>query len=241
MNPTSFGQVDGVDGDEELVSRVAQGSDLALASLYDRHASAVFRTALSVSRDRGVAEEVVQETFLTLWDRAERFDPARGSLSAWLSTIARNRAIDRHRANSRRLDAAPFSVLTADQPDPAATVEWLVAAGRLVGAGAPEPEPDVAVTRSEAGVAVETALIDLTAPERQAILLAYRDGLTQSEISTHLGWPLGTVKTRSRRALRRLRVALEPMAATRTPSSLERQPDRLALVPGAPEPCAAPC
>jgi len=241
MNPTSFGQVDGGDGDDELVRRVAQGSDVALASLYDRHATAVFRIALSVSRDRGSAEEVVQETFLALWDRAERFDPARGSLSAWLSTIARNRAIDRHRAKSRRLDAAPFSVLAAGQPDPAATVEWLVAAGRLIGAGAPEPEPEFAVTRSEAGVAVETALIGLTAPERQAILLAYRDGLTQSEISTHLGWPLGTVKTRSRRALRRLRVALEPMAPTRTGRSLERHPERQALVPGTPEPCSAPC
>ena len=78
--------------DSSLMGRLVEGSQDALASLYDRHAQAVFATALRVSRDRAIAEEVVQETFLTLWNRADRYDASRGALIAWLLTIARNRA-----------------------------------------------------------------------------------------------------------------------------------------------------
>ena len=81
---------------------VASGSFDALASLYDRHGDAVFAAACRLTSDRGVAEEVVQDTFLALWDRAETFNPAAGSLSAWLHTIARNRTVDRLRAAGRR-------------------------------------------------------------------------------------------------------------------------------------------
>src|SRR6266550_9602784 len=87
--------------DASLMRRVVDGSQDALASLYDRHGGAVFRAALRTSRDHSIAAEVVQETFLALWNRAELFDPARGSLSAWLATIARNRAIDRLRSAAR--------------------------------------------------------------------------------------------------------------------------------------------
>ena len=110
----------GNDGEDiGLVRQVAEGSEGALASLYDRHATAVFRLAMSVNRDRGVAEEVVQETFLALWNRAELYDPALGSLVSWLLAIARNRAIDRVRGAARRVPAAPFSALVGDQPDEA--------------------------------------------------------------------------------------------------------------------------
>lgn len=199
---------DGGLSDDELVRLVAEGSETALAVLYDRHAGTLFRLSLSLGHDQGVAEEVVQETFLALWNRAELYDPHLGSLPAWLSAIARNRTLDRLRATARRLPAVPFSAMTADQPNPASGVEWLVASGDLLGAGGPEPGPELALAMSETGAEVATALTALTEPERQAILLAYRDGLSQSEIADRLGWPLGTVKTRSRRALRRLREAL---------------------------------
>src|SRR6476620_3394823 len=81
--------------DSSLIRRLVEGSEDALAGLYDRHAQAVFATAMRVSHDRGMAAEVVQETFLTLWNRAEQFDASRGALIAWMLTIARNRAIDR--------------------------------------------------------------------------------------------------------------------------------------------------
>lgn len=241
MEASGLRLVDGDEGDDELVRHVVRGSDTALAQLYDRHAETVFRVALSVSRDRGVAEEVVQETFLALWNKAELFDPALGSLSTWLSRIARNRAVDRLRFLARRLRAAPFSALAADQPDPASTAEWLIASGHLVAAGAPEPEPEVALARSETGAMVATALATLTGPEQQAVLLAYRDGLTQSEIAAHLGWPLGTVKTRSRRALHRLRDALEWSPAASVGQSVDGRPDLQSSASGAAEPCSAPC
>ena len=204
----------GSDGEDiVLVRQVAQGSEGALASLYDRHAAAVFRLALSVNRDRGVAEEVVQETFLALWNRAELFDPALGSLASWLLAIARNRAIDRIRGAARRVPAAPFSALVGDQPDEASAVDWLVASGDILAVGAPEPGPEMALAARETQVAVARAIASLDGLERETILLAYRDGLSQSEIAARLGWPIGTVKTRSRRALRRLRAALEAHAA----------------------------
>jgi len=207
---------EGGDRDEELMRRVAAGSQDALAVLYDRHASSIYRVALTVNRDHGVAEEVVQETFLALWNRAELFDPRLGSLPAWLVAIARNRALDRVRATARRVPASSFSSLTADQPDPGSTVDWLVATGALVGAGAPDLGPELAVATGETNADIVTALTVLSDAEREAILLAYRDGLSQSEIAAHLGVPLGTVKTRSRRALRRLRAALEGAADGRT-------------------------
>ena len=204
----------GNDGEDiGLVRQVAEGSEGALASLYDRHATAVFRLAMSVNRDRGVAEEVVQETFLALWNRAELYDPALGSLVSWLLAIARNRAIDRVRGAARRVPAAPFSALVGDQPDEASAVDWLVSSGDILAVGAPEPGPEPALAARETQTAVARAIAALDAPERQAILLAYRDGLSQSEIAAKLGWPIGTVKTRSRRALRRLRETLEGHAA----------------------------
>jgi RNA polymerase sigma-70 factor, ECF subfamily len=199
--------------DVVLVRQVVQGSEEALAALYDRHGPAVFRLALSVNRDHGVAEEVVQETFLALWNRAELFDPALGSLVSWLLAIARNRAIDRVRGTARRVPAAPFSALVGDQPDEASAVDWIVASGDLLAVGAPEPGPEMALAASETQVAVARAIAALDGPERETILLAYRDGLSQSEIAARLGWPIGTVKTRSRRALRRMRDALEAHAA----------------------------
>lgn len=205
------------DDDVALVRQIVGGSEAALATLYDRHAPAVFRTALKLNRDRAIAEEVVQETFLVLWNRAELFDSALGSVPSWLLTVARNRAVDRLRAAARRVPAIPFSTFVGDERDETSTTEWLVESGEALAAGGMALGPELALAASETRAVLGAAIATLDGPERQAILLAYRDGLTQSEIATRLGWPLGTVKTRSRRALQRLRDALpreqEPEAA----------------------------
>ncbi len=194
--------------DATLLAAVRSGSEAALEALYDRYASSVHRIAMTVTQDRGAAEDVVQETFLAAWNRAELYDPRLGTLGSWLHAIARNRSLDHLRRTSRRALAAPFSSVVADRPDEAATIDWLASSGALVAAAAAEPTPDVSVETAEARRSVREAMAVLTEHEREAILLAYRDGLSQSEIAQRLGWPLGTVKTRSRRALRRLREAL---------------------------------
>jgi RNA polymerase sigma-70 factor (ECF subfamily) len=194
--------------EEHLVRDVVGGSEAALAELYDRHATMIYRVALSVDRDPGAAEEIVQETFLTLWNKAEQFDRHRGSLAGWLASIARNRAIDRLRAG-RRSNVASFSAVTAGLEEDESAVDWLVASGALIATGIPEQGPEEALDERESRASLASAIDELPPVERLAILLAYRDGLTQPEIAARLGWPLGTVKTRSRRALRRLRDAIE--------------------------------
>jgi RNA polymerase sigma-70 factor, ECF subfamily len=218
------------EADALLVRDVVGGSQSALAELYDRHATMVYRVAIAVDRDPSAAEEIVQETFLTLWNKAERFDGSRGSLTGWLASIARNRSIDRLRAAGRSR-ATPFSTLTAGLDEEESAVEWLVASGDLVAAGMPEPAPDQALDEWESSASLASTINGLTPVERQAILLAYRDGLTQPEIAARLGWPLGTVKTRSRRALRRLREAID--TAT--------EPDQPPINARSAIPCAESC
>jgi RNA polymerase sigma-70 factor (ECF subfamily) len=194
--------------DATLVREVAGGSESALGHLYDRYVDAVFAAASRLTSDRQVAEEVVQETFLALWNRAELFDPKVGSLAAWLHTIARNRTVDRLRAAGRRPNLIPLSSATGEDEQAGAALDRLVASGTVIaGAMAVEgPEGELATT--ELRKLLGAALADLSEPERTAIVLAYREELTQTEIAERLGWPLGTVKTRTRRALLRLREAL---------------------------------
>jgi RNA polymerase sigma-70 factor (ECF subfamily) len=194
--------------DAALVVEVAAGSEGALAILYDRHADAIYAAACRLTSDRQVAEEVVQETFLALWNRAELFNPASGSLAAWLYTIARNRTVDRLRAAGRRPTLLPFSAaVTTDDAD-AGAVERLLAAGVVLGGADLGPSPEGALESAEVRALIGEALASMPDTERTVIVLAYRDDLTQSEIADRLGWPLGTVKTRTRRALHRLREAL---------------------------------
>ena len=253
--------------DEDLVREMIGGSEAALGSLYDRHVNAVFAAALRTSKDRGVAAEVVQETFLALWNQAERFDPVRGSLVSWLLTIARNRAIDRLRAAGRHDRAAAFSSFGQAGQDDLSTAEWLTSSGELIGSAGPEPTPEVALTSREDRSAIEAAVAALDPTERAVIVLAYGSGLSQSEIAARLDWPIGTVKTRTRRALRRLRDRLEETqgtveafdaraseaaaartasrtpvapipAASRTGESARRRP---AVTPGRPSTAMTPC
>jgi len=194
--------------DVALVHAIVGGSYDALAELYDRHAGAIFAAAYRLTTDRGVAEEVVQDTMLALWDRAETFDPAAGSLSAWLHAIARNRTVDRLRAAGRR----PRLVTGSSEPDAApesALLERATLTGTVVAGSAVPVGPEAASMSRETRMLIERALAEMAPEERTVIVLAYREELTQSEIAERLGWPLGTVKTRTRRALRRLRDVLE--------------------------------
>ena len=121
------------DPDTPLVRAVAAGSEPALAELYDRHADAVFGASYRLLGQRQQAEEVVQETFLTLWNRAERFDPIVGSLRAWLMSICRNRSIDRLRADGRRPMIVPLGAGQADELGSAEALDRSLAGGSLVG------------------------------------------------------------------------------------------------------------
>jgi RNA polymerase sigma-70 factor (ECF subfamily) len=166
-----------------LIRRLVAGDHEALGDLYDRYAGLVNALALRVLRDAAEAEDVVQEVFVQIWRQAGRFDPSRGSAEAWLCTMARTRALDRLRRRAAR----------REEP----------------GAEMPGLGP-VETPRNEEAYAVRTALDGLSADQRRALELAYYEGLTQSEIAARLGEPLGTVKTRIRTAMIRLREALAP-------------------------------
>jgi RNA polymerase sigma-70 factor (ECF subfamily) len=192
--------------DAELVTALVEGDQDALAELFDRHGDAIFRLAYRFLGDRQLAEEVLQETFLTLWNRAELYDASIASLPAWLMTIARNRAVDRLRAIGRR----PISVALSSvgRPDDDAADERTLAGGQLVGAGMVASDPEAGLEAGWLSETVRAVLDGMPEHERRAIELAYYEDLTQVEIAERLGWPLGTVKTRTRRALARLRVLL---------------------------------
>lgn len=202
--------------DEDLVAALVEGDDAALGVLYDRYADVLFRAALMRLGDRQVAEEVLQDTYLALWNRAELFDRGQGSVIGWLSAIARNRSVDRLRALGRRPAPVPLSGLTSFAADDAAADDArdavLASSTPLSGVTAPaDPERhlDIALLREE----VERALAGMPDVERQVITLAYYEELSQTEIADRLAWPLGTVKTRTRRALARLRDSLGELRA----------------------------
>jgi RNA polymerase sigma-70 factor (ECF subfamily) len=191
-----------------LVREVAAGSQDALAALYDRHVDAVFAASIRLTSDRQIAEEVVQETFLALWNRAELFNPATGSLAAWLHTIARNRTVDRLRAAGRRPNLVPLSSAGGLDDSDTVGLERAVLVGQVLGGADLGPGPEGELAAAELRGLIRDALADLPEHERTALVLAYSAELTQTEIAERLGWPLGTVKTRTRRALLRLREVL---------------------------------
>ena len=168
-------------GDADLLAAVANGDrGDPLRELYRRYTSRVYGLGVQLLSERGLAEELVQETFVRVWRNAGRFDPARGSPATFIFTIARRLAIDLWRRPSSR----PIEI------DP------------------PLPSEDH-VDRLVVGLGVRDALDSLTEPHRQVLELSYRDHLKQGEIAEKLGIPLGTVKTRTYHALRSLRSALE--------------------------------
>lgn len=246
------------ESDVVLVARLVAGDATALAQLYDRHADAVFRVAFRRLGDRQLAEEVLQDTFLTLWNRAELFDPGAGSLIAWLSTIARNRAIDRHRALLRRSTLPLGPTWVSDDADPEGLERALEAGTMLTSSTSPaSDDPQWAVDQAERRAEISAALAGLPEVEHEVLRLAYYEELSQTEIATRLGWPLGTVKTRTRRALLRLRDALtvepgpapaisapsapgEPASETPGPGLIERGERSVVDGPGGPSGEPAP-
>ncbi len=198
----------GASAEADLVRAVASGSEDALAALYDRHVDGVHAVALRLTNDRQLAEEVVQETFLALWNRAELFDSTLASLATWLRTIARNRTVDRLRAAGRRPQLLPLPGYR-DAGDADVGFDRVDVDAVILGGAAPDLGPEVSAEAAETRATVGAAIAGMPEQELTVILLAYREGLTQAEIAERLAWPLGTVKTRTRRALARLRAVLE--------------------------------
>lgn len=170
-----------------LIRGVAGGDERAFASLYDKYSSILFGLLLRILHSRAEAEDVLQEVFLQVWQQAHSFDAARGRAFTWLVTLARSRAIDRLRALDSRERAALRSAVDAPPQ------------GERVSEGA-----DDATLRSERAEVVRGALAELSEEQRQVLLLAYLEGMSQSEIAAAKGQPLGTVKTRTRAGLKRL-------------------------------------
>jgi len=174
----------GTSQDAQLLDRVRRGDDQAMATLYDRYSKVVYSVALRVLRDPASAEDVLQDVFLGVWRKPERFVSARGSLGGWLAVVARNRAIDtlRRKRPSEQVEevflASPFNL-------------------------ADEAERNTLMQRARA------IILHLPLDQRKTLEMAYFDGLTHTEIAEITGDPLGTVKTRIRTALLTLRKELE--------------------------------
>lgn len=178
--------------DDELLTRMAGGDYDAFGLFYDRHSTLLFSLLMKILRDTHDAEEVLQEAMLQIWERATVYDASAGKPLSWAVTITRNKAIDRLRSTQRK--------------------------ARLIREAAPEIEFAYAHTgtaaesralQSEAAFLVQGALASLPQQQRVAIELAFFGGLTQNEIASHLGEPLGTTKARIRRGMMALRDSLE--------------------------------
>ncbi len=183
---------------QQLIARTAEGDQAAVAALYDRTSPQVFGLAFKILNNREAAEEVTLDVYTQVWRQAHTYDRARGAPGAWLMTLARTRAIDRFRAGAAEhgrmepLDAAHLFASDGDTPEQNAQ-------------------------RQERQRYVRRALALLTDEQRHAIALAYFYGLSHSDIADKLGLPLGTVKTRVRLGMMKLREALAPYEAELVP------------------------
>jgi RNA polymerase sigma-70 factor (ECF subfamily) len=182
--------------DGELVARAARGDERAIGQLYDRYGGVLYAVAYRIVGQRADAEEVVLEAFAQAWRDAARFETARGSVAGWLTMIARSRALDLARSRSRRERITASAA--ADRPNTSPAM------------GEFRPDPAKALDHEERRRQVRQALETLSPPQRQAIELAYFEGLSQSEIAERLQEPLGTVKTRVRLGMQKLRECLRP-------------------------------
>jgi RNA polymerase sigma-70 factor, ECF subfamily len=176
---------------------IARREIRALEDLYDRYSALVFSVAFRVLRDNQLAQDVGQEVFLRVWRQPTSYDPARGRFVSWLMSVTRNRALDELRKVTRRLRSE-------DQDDD--PVSGLATADRL-------DDPALGAELAEQRVAVRAAMTRLPPEQRRVIELAYFGGLTQIEIAERTGDPLGTVKTRVRLGMRKLRESLAEFVA----------------------------
>lgn len=184
--------------DRVLVERMAAGDERALGELYDRHGGTAYALAYAIAGERADAEEVVADAFGQVWRSAARFDPSRGSVAGWLATITRTRALDLVRARGRRAKAIGRAASMSDEG---------LAAPVAAAGGA----PDMGAELEEVRAFVSRSLGELPPAQRRVIELAYFGGLSQSEIAAELQEPLGTVKTRMRAGLEKLRASLGPL------------------------------
>ena len=173
--------------DVELLKAVARKNESALAGLYERYRLILFGLIMRILNNREEAEDVLQEVFIQVWRKAANFDETRGRPFTWLVTLARSRAIDRLRSL-----AARERVAVAGSRDETAEVS----------------DAALDAFRSEQRGLVKSALDQLPEEQKHALVLAYFEGLTQTEIAARLGAPLGTIKTRMRAGLMRLREQL---------------------------------
>jgi RNA polymerase sigma-70 factor (ECF subfamily) len=183
----------------DLLAQVAQGDSQAFAQLYEQTSSLLFTLALRILGHREEASELLQDVYVEVWRKAGVFDSKRGSPMAWLITLTRSRAIDRLRMTSARgrnltdtIDDTPTHELQSFTLDPLETH----------------------ATEELRGL-VTTAVAELPAPQQEAIELAYYEGLTHTEIATRLNQPLGTIKTRIKLGMSKLRYALRPCWSSR--------------------------
>jgi RNA polymerase sigma-70 factor (ECF subfamily) len=184
--------------DLELIARVRERDETAVTAVYDRYAAPLLALAYRLLGDRSDAEDVVLEALARVWREAGRFDATRGSLRAWLTVMVRSRALDLLRAR-RRNERLTTNAARGNES--------------VAGVGTSVTDPGDPAERDEERRRVLAALAELPAPQREAIELAYYGGLSQSEIAQRLGAPLGTVKTRIRDGMLKLRVSLKPLSA----------------------------
>jgi RNA polymerase sigma-70 factor (ECF subfamily) len=186
--------------DSMLIERMMAGDEAALSNLYDRYSAMLFGMLMRILRDKQAAEEVLQDIFLQLWRNAGQFDAGRGSLAAWLLVMGRNRAISRLRGRSGR------EVLEEEE-------------GAFANTFVSSQNVEEEAWRTELRASLTGALSKLPEEQRQAVELAYFEGMTQSEIAARTRAPLGTVKTRVRTAMQSLKQILDDRTT--------RQPGRL--------------
>jgi RNA polymerase sigma-70 factor (ECF subfamily) len=180
--------------DEELARRLQRRDPDAMADLYDRFGKLAYSVVVAIVRDTGVAEDLVQETFLRVWNRVHAFEAARGALGPWLLAIARNRAIDHLRSSTARMDRNAYELDLREHPSLFVDMER-------------------EVLNTDHARLIRKAIAKLSASQQKVIELAYYEGLSQTEIAARMGEPLGTVKTWVRSALKHLREELGQAAA----------------------------
>ncbi|HEX3799567.1 MAG TPA: sigma-70 family RNA polymerase sigma factor [Verrucomicrobiae bacterium] len=175
----------------DLLRRISDGDRAAFGEFYDLYSSLLFSVAVKILRDQKEAEDVLQDVFVQIWEKARSFDSRLGKPSSWAVTFVRNKSIDRIRASQRR------SRLVED-----ATAE-------IAPLQADAPTANDTVCGKEKAEVIRSAVINLPTEQRQAIEMAFFSGLTQNEISERLREPLGTIKARIRRGMLKLREKLE--------------------------------